>query len=61
MRVELRRVALYDGHVVAAELRRGGALALPPRAAVAHLLRRDEVRHDDLPLLQPAVRVSRVP
>lgn len=54
----LRRVALDDGHGVPAELRRRGALALPARAAV-HLLRRDEVRHDDLTLLQ-SVRVARV-
>lgn len=54
----LRRVPLYDGHGVPAELRRGGPLPLAPRAAM-HLQRRDEVRLDDLPLLQP-VRVARV-
>lgn len=65
----MRRVSLYDGDGLAARGRRRGGCgwrrrgrralcALPPPAAV-HLLRRDEVRHDDLALLQP-VRAARV-
>lgn len=79
VRVDVRRVPLDNGGLVAARLRRvlraGSALSrayrahraphararplggAPPRAV--HLLRRDEVRHDDLPVVhvRPRVRV----